>query len=31
MAKDPEKFDDKEAQERFDAVLRGALKEMPGK
>ncbi|WP_187435140.1 hypothetical protein [Bradyrhizobium cytisi] len=26
MAKEPEKYEEKEAQERFEAALRGALK-----
>ncbi|MBW7948836.1 MAG: hypothetical protein H3C55_05745 [Pseudorhodoplanes sp.] len=29
MAKDPEKYDEKEAQERFEKALRGGLKTSP--
>jgi len=29
MAKDPEKYTDKEAKQRFDAMLKGALKSPP--
>ncbi len=29
MAKDPEKFSDKETKQRFDAMLKGALKSPP--
>ena len=29
MAKDPDKYSDKEAKQRFDAMLKGALKSPP--